>query len=121
MGVGGATNQSTGLSVYSGSIGGTAGNMDYPAEFETGCGNRCRLQIAGYRWTTGGGWTGAGFRLQFAVDNSFTDGSRSSIYLGSDQSSNGIVSMTVNSVEAFRAQPDAVWINVATYGAASAL
>jgi len=78
------TNLSTALIVNGGALGGTAGNYAYPAEIQNVAGNLLRLQFAPYRRTTGAGWGGTAYRIQYAVDNSFTDGSKAYIELGGD-------------------------------------
>ncbi|MDD2731162.1 MAG: hypothetical protein PHW33_03505, partial [Candidatus Portnoybacteria bacterium] len=57
-------------------IAGTAGAYAYNSEFQSNVsGSKNRLQIAEYRRVAGADWQGTGFRIQTAVDNSFTDGS----------------------------------------------
>jgi hypothetical protein len=90
-------------------LGTTAGSYAYPFEFDTSTGNILRLQIAPYRRIPGSSWTSAAYRLQYAVDNSFTDGSKSYIEIGSDDvatsgtggflafGTNGLDRMVINS------------------------
>jgi len=79
----GLTNASNGLIAQGATtLGGTAGNYTYPAEVRFGSGNSSRLQFAGYRKITGADWTGTTARIQYAVDSSFTDGSKAYIDIG---------------------------------------
>jgi len=74
-----------------GVLGNGAGSYLYPFEFQhTNYANVDRLQIAPYRRIAGTSWEGTGYRLQFAVDNSFTDGTKAFVEMGaSDASVNG--------------------------------
>jgi hypothetical protein len=78
------TNLSDALAVLGSTlIGSSATNYTYPAEFQfLTSGNNSRLQIAGYRRVAGSNWQGTASRLQFAVDNSFTDGSKAYVEVG---------------------------------------
>ncbi|MGA2911656.1 MAG: site-specific integrase [Candidatus Levyibacteriota bacterium] len=89
------TNGSTALLLYgTGNGSGTAGAYSYPAEFDTQItSNIERLQIAGYKHDTTADWSGTGFRIQYGVDSSFTDGSKAYVYIGSTTSYNGLVAL----------------------------
>ena len=41
-----------------------------------------RLQTAVYRRAAGSSWNGTGYRIQYGVDQSFTDGSKAYIEVG---------------------------------------
>lgn len=83
-------------------IGDATGSYSYVSEFQSkgSVSNNHRLQIAGYRRVAGTGWTGIGWRIQDAVDVSFTDGSKAYIEIGAgtDPSSagNGFISFGTN-------------------------
>ncbi|MBF0479081.1 MAG: hypothetical protein HQL26_06325 [Candidatus Omnitrophica bacterium] len=69
-------------------IGDVATNYRYVGEFQARAGNTSRLQIAAYRRLAGSNWTGLGWRLQYAVDTSFSDGSKAYIEIGGDDPNN---------------------------------
>ena len=61
----------------------TAGSYLYPTEFQhTNSSNNDRLLISPYRRTSGTDWNGTAYRLQFAVDNSYTKGTKAFIEIG---------------------------------------
>ncbi|MCM2339341.1 MAG: DUF5011 domain-containing protein [Burkholderiales bacterium] len=77
------TNNPTSLIVAgTGVLGTTAGSYLYPSETISNAGNTLRLQTTAYRRDAGSTWFGAGFRIQYAVDNSFTDGTGSFLEMG---------------------------------------
>ena len=83
------TNLATQLGVIGTALGGTAGAYSYPAEIQainSSSGNVLRLLLAPYRRTATADWIGTAYRLQFAVDNSFTDQATAQAYveLGTD-------------------------------------
>jgi hypothetical protein len=79
----GLTSAATIFNARSASIGNLAGSYVYPFELQTQTsGSLERLQIASYRRVAGTDWQGTGWRIQSAVDNSFTDGSSAFIELG---------------------------------------
>ncbi len=84
-------------------LGNTAGSYLYPFEFRhSNTGNSDRLQITPYRRTAGTTWSGTAYRLQFAVDGSYTDGSKAFIEIGgSDPTMNygGFVSIGTGGVD----------------------
>lgn len=86
-------------------ISASANTYLYPFEFQYGAGtNKGRLQVAPYRRLddTGSDWVGTGFRLQYAVDNSFTDGSRANIFLGTADDTTaggGLISLSTGGSE----------------------
>ncbi len=80
------TNLSTGIIVNGGNLGEAAGNYIYPVEIQNSAGNRLRLQFAPYRRIAGASWQGTAYRIQYAVDNSFTNGSKAYVELGGDDS-----------------------------------
>jgi len=64
-------------------LGNSATNYSYPLEvLNASSSNILRLQVAAYRRTAGSDWTGAGWRMQYAVDNSFTTSPASYVELG---------------------------------------
>jgi len=66
-------------------IGNTAGLYSYISEHQEFCTSNVnvnRLQTTLYRRIAGATWQGIAYRLQFAVDNSFTDGSKAYIEIG---------------------------------------
>jgi hypothetical protein len=64
-------------------LGNSVGNYSYPSEaLVQATSNTIRLQAAAYRRDAGSSWLGTGYRLQYAVDNSFTDGSMSYTEMG---------------------------------------
>lgn len=81
-------------------IGTGAGAYVYPAELQYGSGNTRRLQFAGYRRVAGSNWQGTGYRLQYSVDNSFTNGSKSFVEVGTrNASGNGLVVLSTDGVD----------------------
>jgi len=81
-----------------GTIGTAAGSTIFPAETQYVSGSNVnRLQFAGYRRVSGSAWQGAGYRLQFSVDN--TEGF-SYIELGTDvaNTSTGAIYLGTNNV-----------------------
>jgi len=68
-----------------------AGSYLYPFEFQhSNYQNFDRLQLAPYRRLAGTGWEGTAYRMQFAVDNSYTDGTKAYIEVGaSDPNARG--------------------------------
>jgi len=79
----GRTNAATILNARSANVGNSTGAYVYPFELQTGTsGSLERLQIGSYRRVAGTDWQGAGWRIQSAVDDSFTDGSKAFIELG---------------------------------------
>ncbi|MCX5697582.1 MAG: hypothetical protein NTU54_06430 [Candidatus Omnitrophica bacterium] len=102
VGSGWGTNLSTALVVDGGGLGTTAGSYVYPAEIQNTAGNRLRLQFAPYRRVAGASWQGSAYRMQYAVDNSFTDGGKAYIELGGDDSTSsggGFVSLGTNGTD----------------------
>jgi hypothetical protein len=94
----GLTNEATNFLGGTGSVlGNSAGSYLFPFEFQhTNYTNTDRLQIAPYRRISGTGWLGTAYRLQFAVDNSFTDGSKGFIEVGASDptvSGGGFISL----------------------------
>jgi len=66
-------------------IGNTAGSYSYLSEYQqSSTGNINRFQTSLYRRIAGSTWQGTAYRLQFAVDNSFTDGSKAYLEVGGD-------------------------------------
>jgi hypothetical protein len=64
-------------------LGNSAGSYLYPFEFQhSNTGNIDRLQFAPYRRIAGPDWGGTAYRMQFAVDNSFTEGSKAFSEIG---------------------------------------
>ena len=64
-------------------LGNTPGSYLYPFELQhNNTVNLDRLQFSPYRRIQGTGWVGTAYRLQFAVDNSFTDGSKAYVEIG---------------------------------------
>lgn len=70
-------------------LGATVGAYQYIGELQSYTSNYSRLQFAHYRRVASSSWQGTSFRIQYAVDNSFTDGSKSYIELGAGDSSAG--------------------------------
>lgn len=72
-------------------MGNTAGSYLYPFEFQhTNTGNIDRLLISPYRRVAGSYWQGTAYRMQIAVDNSFTNGDKAFVEIGvSDPNSSG--------------------------------
>jgi len=65
-----------------GVLGDAAGSYLYPFEFQhANTGNFDRLQFAPYRRVAGNNWNGTAYRVQFAVDNSFTEGNKAFVEL----------------------------------------
>lgn len=64
-------------------LGNTVGSYLYPFEFQhSNEGNIDRLMFSPYRRIAGTTWGGTAYRIQFAVDNSFTEGSKAFIEVG---------------------------------------
>jgi len=84
-------------------LGTTTGSYLYPFEFRYhSTANADRLQIAPYRRTAGSTWSGTGYRIQFAIDSSYTNGSKAFIEIGgSDPTVNygGFVSIGTGGVD----------------------
>ncbi len=84
-------------------LGSTAGSYLYPFEFRhSNTANYDRLQITPYRRTAGTTWSGTAYRLQFAVDGSYTDGSKAFIEIGGSDptvSYGGFVSIGTGGVD----------------------
>lgn len=81
----------------------TAGAYKYLTEVQQNSStNLSRLQTAAYRRVVGTAWQGTAFRIQYAVDGSFTDGSKAFIEIGaSDPNSvgGGFVSLGTSGVD----------------------
>jgi hypothetical protein len=63
-------------------LGTTTGSYVYPQELQSSASNVVRLQTSLYRRVAGADWNGSAYRLQYAVDNSFTTGSKAYIEVG---------------------------------------
>lgn len=64
-------------------LGNTEKSYLYPFEFQhSNTANIDRLQFTPYRRQAGANWPGTAYRIQFAVDNSFTDGSKAFVEVG---------------------------------------
>jgi hypothetical protein len=72
-------------------LGNTAGSYLYPFEFQhSNAGNIDRLLFSPYRRVAGPNWQGTAYRMQIAVDNSFTAGDKAYVEIGvSDPNSSG--------------------------------
>jgi hypothetical protein len=84
-------------------LGTTAGSYLYPVEFRYhSTANSDRLQITPYRRTAGSTWSGTAYRIQFAIDGSYTDGSKAFIEIGGSDPSvsyGGFVSIGTGGVD----------------------
>ncbi len=90
------TNLSDSFIVRGSTLGASAGNYSYPAEIQSISGNLLRLQFAPYRRADGASWIDSAYRLQYAVDSSFTDGSKAFVEIGGDDpnsSGGGFISL----------------------------
>lgn len=72
-------------------LGNTAGSYLYPFEFQhSNNGNVDRLLFTPYRRVAGLNWQGTAYRMQIAVDNSFTSGDKAYVEIGvSDPNASG--------------------------------
>jgi len=81
----------------------TAGSYLYPTEFQHhNSANNDRLLICPYRRTSGTDWNGTAYRLQFAVDNSYTKGTKAFIEIGGSDPTlayGGFVSIGTNGID----------------------
>lgn len=98
------------------SIGTGVGAYVYPFEIQYGSSaNNSRLQFAGYRRAASANWQGTGYRMQFAVDNSFTDGSRAYVEVGSRNTSGaGVVALGTDGVDRVWASSQGVGVGKST-------
>lgn len=90
-------------------LGNSAGNYAYPAEIQQNVTNTDRLQFAGYRRVAGSAWQGTAYRLQFATDSSFTDGSKAYVEIGAGSaltSGGGLVAIGTAGADAFTVDSD---------------
>ena len=78
-------------------LGNTAGSYLYPFEFQhTNTGNIDRLLFSPYRRVAGATWPGTGYRIQMAVDNSFTNGEKAYVEIAAadpNNSGGGFISL----------------------------
>lgn len=111
------TNQSSSMTVYGGSTTTTVGSYSYPAEIQTSNSNLGRLQFAGYRkYNPTNDWGGAGFRIQYAVDSSYTGGDLANIYLGAGNGYGGQIALSTGGTETMTLQNGYVGIGTAGPG-----
>ncbi len=98
------TNAASMFGIYNSVVLGSAANSYlYPMEIQGRANNLIRLQSALYRrGTTTTDWGGTAYRLQYAVDGSFTYGSKAFVEIGaSDPTTNygGFISLGTNGVD----------------------
>lgn len=101
--IGTLTNNATGLIVGNPTLLGSAtSSYLYSVETQSNAANVIRLQTSLYRRIAGADWNGTAYRLQYAVDNSFTDGSKAYMEIGGSDPSTvggGFISFGTNGLD----------------------